>query len=293
MLALPSLRRVLGLYSTAIVSITFQAAGQNQEALSQYFEGKQVMVKLDMPASQTGVDVYPNKPQPLDTKSYAARLKRFGISLRNGDAVMITKVKVKKDKVEFQLGGGGYGTATDVTDEAVHFQPAEKSLREKDLEGRISKETDENRRRSLARELDGLRRDRERQDRLKRNAAEQDADLRRIKIAEGRERGGSRFNIRLRKQDTGDSITPQFIMNALAQYVIFTPAAPVAGTPVEGLKKGMTRAEVEALFGPAIESYNQVANGLEMTSCKYQTAAQTVQADFANGVLVQYTVSSR
>ncbi len=73
--------------------------------MSQFFEGKQVTVKLDMPATQKGVDIYLGKSQPLDTKSYASRMKRFGISLRNGDTLVITKIKVKNDSVEFQLGG--------------------------------------------------------------------------------------------------------------------------------------------------------------------------------------------
>ena len=312
MLVPTSLTRGLWLYSGLVALTAYQVAGQDQAALSQSFEGKQVTVKMDMPGSQTGVDIYPNKPQPLDTKSYAARLKSFGVSLRNGDTVMITKVKVKKDLIEFQLGGGGYGTVTDITDEAVHFQPAEKSMREKELENQVNKETDDNRRRSLLRELDDLKRDRERQDRRRRAAAEQDADLRRIKIAQGRERGGSRFNIRVKTQVIGDSITPQFVMNALAQYITFTPDVsgpnesrtterlgsateqmPLNSNPVQSLRKGLTRAQVETLFGPPIESHDQVANGLAITNCTYQTAAQTVQADFVNGVLVQYTVSSR
>ena len=96
MLVPTSLTRGLWLYSGLVALTAYQVAGQDQAALSQSFEGKQVTVKMDMPGSQTGVDIYPNKPQPLDTKSYAARLKSFGVSLRNGDTVMITKVKVKK-----------------------------------------------------------------------------------------------------------------------------------------------------------------------------------------------------
>lgn len=140
-------------------------------------------MKLDMPATQKGVAIYPGKPQPLDTKSYASRLKQFGTSLRNGDTVVITKVKVKSDSIEFQLGGGGYGTALDPTDESVHFKPAEESSHEKELEEQLSKETDEDRRRSLSRELDNLKRDRERQDRRARAAAEDDAKSRKQKIA--------------------------------------------------------------------------------------------------------------
>ncbi len=297
--------------------IVCQVAGQSPEALSQFFEGKQITVKLDMPATQKGIDIYPDKPQPLDTKSYAGRLKQFGTSLRNGDTVMITRVKVKSDNIEFQLGGGGYGTALDPTDESVHFQPAEKSAHEKELEEQLKTETDEDRRRSLSRELDDLRRDRERQDRRDRARAQGDAESRKQSIAAGRAQGGSRFNIRFDKKRTGDALTPQVIMAALTQYVSFSPetsgpnsARPGEGArsdgaapppapspptvdPMKSLKKGLTRAQVEALFGPPTETHDRNQDALEITSCTYQSATEKVQADFANGVLVQYTVSSR
>jgi hypothetical protein len=297
--------------------LSFELTAQNPEALSRFFEGKSVTVKLDMPGSQKGVDIYPHRPQPLDTKSYADRLKAFGTSLRNGDSVVITKVKVKNDSLEFQLGGGGYGTAGDNTDGAVHFTPVEKSNHEKELEDQLSKETDEDRRRSLSRELDDLRRDRERQDRRNQARAEEDADARKQQIAMNRVGGGSRFNIHLDKQTAGGALTPQVIMDALAQYVVFPPetfgpngSGPASGPmvhadpggppppqpaadPTKSLKKGLTRAQVEALFGPPTETHESNQGGLAMTSCTYQSASQTVKGDFVNGVLVQYTISSR
>jgi hypothetical protein len=154
------------------------AAAQNPDALSPYFEGKQVVVKMDMPGTQKGVDIYPNRQPPLDAKSYGDRLKQFGVSVRNGDTVMVTKVKVNKDNVEFQLGGGGFGTAMDNSDTSVHFTPSGKSDREKDLENQISNESDPDRRRSLQRELDYVRSQRERRDRIDNARAQDDAERR-------------------------------------------------------------------------------------------------------------------
>ncbi len=300
-----------------IALFALELRAQNPVAISQFFEGKSVTVKLDMPGSQKGVEIYPNRPQPLDTKSYGDRLKAFGISLRSGDSVMITKVKVKNDSVEFQLGGGGYGTAGDNTDDAVHFTPAAQSNHEKELEDQLKNETDENRRRSISRELDDLRRDRERQDRRDQARAQEAADARKQQIAMNRVGGGSRFNIHLDKRTAGEALTPQIIMDALGQFVAFppetfgpngsAPAAPVthadpgahpspvepAADPVKGLRKGLTRAQVEALFGPPTETHDSNQGGLAMTSCTYLSATQTVKGDFVNGVLVQYTISSR
>src|SRR5882757_5482285 len=197
------------------------AAAQNPDMLSGFFEGKQVVVKMDMPGTQKGVDIYPERQPTLDTKSYGDRLKQFGVSVQNGDRVMVTKVKVSKDNVEFQLGGGGFGTAMDNSDTSVHFTPAGKSDRERELESQLRNENDPNRRRSLQRELDYVRAERERRDAYKRARAEEDAAFRAQQVAIKRQQGGSRFNVRIDARKMGDSLTPQVVMDALAAYVSF------------------------------------------------------------------------
>jgi hypothetical protein len=305
--------RKLWLGPALALSLAFQLNGQSAGALSEFFEGKQVVVKLDMPGTQQGVDIFPQRPQPLDTKSYGNRMKKFGTSLRNGDSVIVTKVKVKDDGIEFQLGGGGYGTAFDDTDSSVHFTPADKSGREKNLEDKIRNESDASKRRAMQRELDDLRSARERRDRRDRTAAQDTASYKQQQIDGKRQQGGSRFNIRFSKQNAAEYTTPQAVMTALAQFVTFPPDAfgaadgsrptqalksdgtppPAAADPVTSLKKGMTREQVEALFGPAAESHDSTQNGMKMNSCTYHGKDATVQASFVNGVLVQYTVASR
>jgi hypothetical protein len=299
--------------SVAVFAAGRSAVAQNPDMLSSFFEGKQVVVKLDMPGTQKGVDIFPGRPQPLDAKSYGDRLKQFGVSLRNGDTVMVTKVKVNKDNVEFQLGGGGYGTAGDNTDTAVHYTPLDKSSREKELENQLNNETDPDRRRSLQRELDRVRADRERRDAYNRARAEDDAAIRTQQIFLKRQQGGSRFNVRLDARKMGDSLTPQVVMDALAPYVSFqtdagsnaggspADAAPglgvrapdAAADQAQGLKKGMSREQVEAMFGKAVESHDRNESGLTITSCTFLSKDEKVQADFVNGVLVQYSMSSR
>ena len=291
------------------------AVAQSQDALAGYFEGKQVVVKLDMPGTQKGVEIYPDRQQPLDAKSYGDRMKEFGVSLRNGDTTMVTKVKVNKDNIEFQLGGGGYGTAGDNTDTSVYFIPAEKSDREKELEWQLSNETDPDRRRSLQWELDYVRSGRERRDAYERARAEDDAAYRTQQVAIKRQQGGSRFNIHLDTRKMGDSLTPQVIQDALAQYVGFPGNAgdPSAGghsgapggtpgliertrepgaDPSQGLRKGMSREQVEALYGKAVESDDHTENGLTITTCVFRAKDVRVQADFVNGVLIRFLLSS-
>ena len=294
------------------------ASAQNPDMLSGFFEGKQIVVKMDMPGTQKGVDIYPDRQPTLDTKSYGDRLKQFGVSVQHGDRVMVTKVKVSKDNVEFQLGGGGFGTAMDNSDTSVHFTPAGKSNRERELENQLRNENDPNRRRSLQRELDYVRAERERRDAYERARAEEDAAFRAQQVGIRRQQGGSRFNVRIDARKMGDSLTPQVVMNALAAYVSFPgdvvgsdvggrPAdaapgdapglavrAPDQGAdPAQGLKKGMSREQVEAMYGKAVEAHDHSESGLAITSCTFLGKDEKVQADFVNGVLVQYSVSSR
>ena len=110
---------------TAIVAVCALLAAppafaQSEEALKDFFEGKTVVVKLDMPATQNGVDVFADARRPINFDDYSARLKSTGISIRSGESVMITKIRLKDKLIEFQLGGGGFGTFGDDTSTSVY-----------------------------------------------------------------------------------------------------------------------------------------------------------------------------
>jgi hypothetical protein len=59
-----------------------------------------------MPGSTEGVDIRVDQPQTLDYKKYRDNLKRHGIAIPYGDSSRITLIKLKKDLLEFQIGGG-------------------------------------------------------------------------------------------------------------------------------------------------------------------------------------------
>jgi hypothetical protein len=199
------------------------AGAQDQAALAGFFEGKQVIVLIDMPGTQKGVNIYPQRPNPFDANDYGKQMKANPIALKVGDAVMITKVKVGGKNIEFQLGGGGYGTAGDNTDTAVHFTPADKSQREKDLENDIANTDDPDQRRYLQRQLDDIRRQRERDDRRNQQIAQDDAARRTQQVAASRMTGGSRFNLNYNGKVPAE-VTPHDVMAALAQWVSFPVA---------------------------------------------------------------------
>ena len=100
----------------AVLMLTHITAlsAQDEARLRRALEGKRVTVKIDMPASQEGVDVFPGSNRPIDFPKLSGRLKKYGVAVKEGESAMITKVKVKDDLVELQLGGGGYGTSGDV-----------------------------------------------------------------------------------------------------------------------------------------------------------------------------------
>jgi hypothetical protein len=297
----------------AIVAILLAGSclsAQTTSNLSQFFEGKQVTVKIDMPGSQQGIDIYPQKGNSLDAKAYGKRMKQFPVAIRSGDTVMVTAVKVKGKSIEFQLAGGGFGTFGDDTNTAVNFKPEEKSDREKSLETQISHTDDPDQKQRLQRELDYVRRQRERDDARNKAIAEHAATIKRDQVNDDRARGGSRFNL---KYDAAvpANVSPQEIMAVLAPYVSFppqltgqsaaggetrptqVPPAPAtngSGETIGGLQKGMAEDQVRALLGNPTSSSVTDHDGIQIHTETFAKENSVVTGQFVNGVLVKYSI---
>jgi len=293
----------LGSWTIAFVGLATSAGAQTEDQLRRFFEGKRVTVKIEMPGTEDGVDVYPGTSQPVDFPKHARRLKEFGTAVRSGESVMVTKVRVKRDLVEFQLGGGGYGTMWDDASPHVPVAPAVKTQREKNLERDLAATTDPAAKRKIKEELDGLRRDRERIDASNRATAAQAQQLKASNIRQRRLEGGSRFNLRYRTVLPEEALTPDGVMRALAEYVDFSPllATRATGPGLHGerpttpgeLRKGLLVEEVDALLGRP-ETINQRTEGtLRVSTSVYLPPGKRIEAEFVEGVLVRYTVTSR
>lgn len=261
--------------------------------LGESFETRKIVVQIDMPASQTGVDIYPQRNPPLDLNQYRERIKSFGIALHAGDTVMVTRVRVKDKSIEFQLGGGGYGTFWDESG-SVSASSVPKSYREKDLESRLRSAANAEDRRRIERDLDSERRERERRESRERAIASQATEVRQQRIANKRLDGGSRFNIRFENAMPPEEVTPEMIRRALEQYVSFegAPRRTQQATGAE-LEKGMSRSQVETKLGKASEVVVKDQGGLQVTQCIYQTRDALIHVDFVNDVLVRYSIASR
>jgi hypothetical protein len=276
---------------------------QSEAALRQHFEGKMVTMKLAMPGTEYGVDIYPLAEPPLDYPRYADRLKDYGTAIRTGESVMITKVKVKSKLIEFQLGGGGYGTSGDETSSNVSVSSTPKTKRERNLEAELKRETDPNKQRDMKEEIDKLRAEREREDARNRASVAEAEEQRKQNIRQRRIEGGSRFNIRYREGVPTSALTPEAVTQALAEYVAFestlagpTPLQPAGGEaapPRTGLpRKGMLMAEADELLGVPQRTSERMEGRLKVVTRLYPTSAGLISAEFVEGVLIRYTATS-
>jgi hypothetical protein len=201
------------------------AHAQSEAVLRDYFEGRTVKVKIAMPGTEDGVDVYPGAAKPLDFPRHANRLKDNGTALRAGDEALVTKIKVKSKLIEFQLDGGGYGTMGDETSSNVSVADAPRTKREQNLEGELKRETDPAKRRAIKEELDDLKAARERENARNRASVAEAQESKKANIRQRRLEGGSRFNIRYKDGVPQSALSPDGIKQALAAYVEF-PEAP-------------------------------------------------------------------
>lgn len=289
--------RILPLLALALALPWTRGEAQDEAALRRAFEGQSVVLKIDMPGTSSGVNVYPDRDMAVDFPEVATRLKKFGTAIRSGDAVMVTKIRVKDDLIEFQLGGGGYGTFGDAMGESgggateVDETPAEKALRDS-----IRHETNSGSKRRMQRDLDALRSTRERENSQARSAAAQAEEIRQSNLRGRRMEGGSRFNVRFRGGVPAEALTPDGLRALLSRYVDFgdatvTAAPGAAPAGVTALRKGLLLEEVERLLGPAVTASESDDCALHVMTRTYRKDGQRTTARFVSGVLVEYTIT--
>ncbi len=314
----------LSLFLTLSLSlaVAVPAGAQHQAALEKAFEGREVTVLMDMPASHQGVDLYLQREPEIEFGDYARRLKAYGMALRKDDRVMITTIKINKKNIEIHLGGGGYGTWGD---DSGNVSPSYvgKSRRETDLEKERKRTTDAARLRSIDRELDYLRRDREREEREARREAEALTAIKQREVAVKRLDGGSRFNIwyadkRLEKW----APTPEELMLSLARYIDFgggngdgvpgimrgtpgnrlvesgsTSLGPARLRDVESaatsLRRGMSTDDVHGLLGTPTRRRSTKQGDLDSVVETWETPDSITEVTFVGGVVVKFTSSSK
>lgn len=292
-------------------------AAQNEEALRRFFEGRNVRVKMDLPATKEGMDVYWRQDPPVHMQTYSQRMRQFGPALRSGDSVAVTAVKVKGKNIEFQLGGGGYGVAGDDTG-SVSVPSVPKSNREIELEKQISRESNSDNRDRLKRELARVRDQRESEERRQRARAKELEILKKQEIANLRMQAGSRINLWFQDGRLKESVpTPQELMQMLEDWIDFgsrgagpqparTPAyseppppppppTSTAGTPaVPGrITRGMSVDQVHSILGNPSKAREGKQGDLPTVTETWDRADERVEVLYVGGVVVKYSTTSR
>ena len=295
------------LVPVCLAALVAPAFAQGEAELRDFFEGKSVRVKMDMPATQQGIDIYPDARRAINFDEYSARVKANGISIKSGESVVITRIRLKDKIVEFQLAGGGYGTFGDDTG-SVSASSTPKSNREKDLEKLVKSETNASRKRQLERELDDLKTARAREDLRNQTAAATASEAKKARIAETRLHSGSRFNLRY-NEGVPPGLGPEAVMRALEEYVEFpfttdrkppSPDARVASPEVRrqmagtgAIRKGMTLAEVQEILGKPETTSDRAEGTLKVVTATFSRDDQRITAEFVEGVLIRYSIASR
>lgn len=248
-------------FAFAFISTGSQLRAQDEGHLRAALEGKRLTLQIDMPATSSGVDIYPGTSRPLNMEKYANRLKDNGAAIKAGEPNMITKIKVKDDEIEIHLGGGGYGTFGDAMGS------------------------------------------------LGRNKGADSGNAQQAKIANERTQAlaaGSRFNLHYPNGVTPTELTISSVVHALQDYATFPPSLVEAATPPSTavtqsansqsvtsdapttVRKGMSMDDVERIAGKPIGSKT---NGQLITN-DYKWQGGNLEADYFNGVLVAYRISS-
>jgi len=289
------------------------AAAQTEAQLRQAFEGQYVVVRMEMPATHKGVDLNPAREPSVDFAGYSARLREFGVAIREGDRVLVTAVRVKKKNIEFHLGGGGYGVWGDDSG-SVYVPSADKSRREKDLEKRIKDERDPERRRRMKRELDDLKDDRRREDRDREAEKRYLEEQKKSEIADKRLDAGSRVNIWLPEERlAAGAPTPAELRRMLGSVIDFggdgprltstsrdldrrdddrRGPPPSSGSDAD-LRRGMTTDDVHDLLGKPVRSKAGKQGELATLTEWYEKGDRITEVTYAAGVVIKFSTSSK
>jgi hypothetical protein len=296
--------------SLALLSLAAAPAlAQNEAALKNAFMGRQVAIRVDMPASHKGVDLRFDREVPFDLKENSDRIREHDASLKAGDIIQVTFIKVKGDLIEFHLGGGGFNWFSDTTTKSKTY--SQKSVRETDLEKEIKYETDRDRKRRLERDLEYERRDREaRDERNNRDVEEYNARARERDMDRAL-KSGSRFNLRFKKNVPADALTPEGFERYLDPWVDFSgrstrrAASPSSSSASSSRpssstisrapqnrdwKKGTPRREMEDALGrPRRERSCPGDSALDCKIATFEDGGDEIEATFVEGVLVRYS----
>jgi hypothetical protein len=234
------------------------AHAQDQDGIRNAFLNRRVWLKVDLPGTQLGIDVYPQYQNPFPN-DYDSLLRQYPTAYHKGDAATVTKINFKKDHIEFQLDHGGFGQFGDNTDVTpVNFQPMPQSNDEVELRRKIANDdtnvSDRVYDKELLDDLVAKRQDIDARNKVNAQAAT-DAKIRNVHDA--RVHGGSRLNITFSDRVPGN-LSVHDVELAVAPFVSFED--PRNGPRPGGGNNGYGQPAPPNVYGqPSQPSYNEPA----------------------------------
>ena len=299
----------------ATVVLARPAAAQDERRLKQVFEGKRVTALLDLPATSEGVDIFPGSTRPLDFQKYSARIKKNGVAIKEGDKGIITKIRVKDNVLEIQLGGGGYGTFGDLFGSALTNEGADSGAAQQLKRSNERTERQAAGSRFNLRYPNGISPDDLEPGAIVKALAEfatfPPTVLGKAGAASPRQDDAPKAEPELkepRKGMSGDEVGkllgaahssakngpvetrsyPGFEVDYVNEVAVDVRKRAAGAAGGATIRKGMSPEDVEAIAGKPIETK---ATG-QLTTNKYKWQDGTLEADFFNGVLVAYRINS-
>jgi len=193
----------------SVPAFLFGQSGGDLSAL----EGRKVRLKIDMPATSSGVDVSARRKPGVNLTAVNNRLTVFGTAIRNGQVSTITSVKDTGRTIEVELDGGGAPPA--VAENGCVAEDLRR--RERDLEEQRSLTKGSQQLASLELELRNVH--------SQMNAVQSDCTNRKLAVTTV---AGSRFRIHYGPKLKAQGINQQLVESILSDYMDVTPAVAKA-----------------------------------------------------------------
>ena len=218
--------------TTLIGAFTFGAIAQDDGELriKKALEGRNVLVKMDLPAVDRGIEmVFDSTAISLDESNHKRLLKEYGTAVKKGSRARITAVRVSKRGLELDLDGGGSPVRDWFVGEFRLVEPAPvgKSDREVEIERVLSLESNNIAMiGALRNELELERSIRHAQDERNRQAFDRVSRMRSEYLDANRKNWGSKLIIVVRSRS--ESVTVRDMMRSLAKFVELLPREPAS-----------------------------------------------------------------
>ena len=208
----------------ALCVSTVIAQDEGEKIIKKALEGRQILVKMDLPAVETGVPMILDDTNiSFDEVNYKKLLKEYGVGTAKGTRARITGVRVSKQGIEIDLDGGGMATRDWFVGNVklVPPEPLGRSDREVELEHQIAVEANPNNLVFLKSELDFEQQSRITQDHRNMESFQRVANFRSKYIEENRKNWGSKLIVVIRTRKP--NVMMRDMVKSLAQYAELLP----------------------------------------------------------------------